>query len=178
MKKGRSAYHRTFNPEIGTKIKNANLEKILESIWDEHDHRRTAKVNDEDGSATKNESSRNFLRREVYALGLCLLKSSASPQSVVRLVEKIRASPTTRPEALSNTFHALLMCVWDTDQAISRQERSLMAMELEYAHRHRTPPELLCGFLYQSTDRKKLGVKLREGFVEPAFQQVICLDQS
>lgn len=45
-----------------------------------------------------------------------------------------------------------------------------MAMELEYARRHEVPPCLLCGFLYQSTDRRKIGERLYKDFIEPAFR--------
>ena len=169
----KNRYIRAFDWKGNKKLKYANLRKITKAIWDEHSYRKTAKVNEGDGSATKNESARNFLRREIYALGSSLLSSSSGSQLAARLVSEIRAGSITHPEALSSAFHALLMCVYEDDEDISRQERSLMAMELEYAHRHMIPPELLCGFLYQSTDRKKLGAKLRDGFVEPAFQLIL-----
>ena len=71
------------------------------------------------------------------------------------LLEKFSIK-TTRPEAMENNFHALLWCVYEGEQGYSKQERSLMSLELEYAYRHDVPPELLSGFLYQSTSRRDL----------------------
>ncbi|QFT76011.1 hypothetical protein [Erythrobacter sp. THAF29] len=168
MKK-KPTYQRAFQLSEG-RIKRTDLPKLIERIGNEYVRRKTAKVSFEDGTDTKNESAKNFLRREVYALGIALLHHGPRNWSPRALVESIRKTRTTRPEALSNVFHALLMSIFETDESINRNERSLIAKELEYAHRHEVPPEFLCGFLYQSTDRKKIGERLRSDFTEPAFR--------
>jgi hypothetical protein len=171
--KARTSYRRLFDMDERSPIKPRKLDAILEAIWDEYDYRLTAKVSDDDGSATRNETAKNFLRREVYALGRCLERSPLPSWSIEKFVRTKRENSTTRPEALSNIFHALLMCIlredYRTGTRITRQERSLMATELEYAHRHDVPPALLCGFLYQSTDRRKIR-QLPPEFREPAFR--------
>lgn len=168
MKK-RPTYQRAFQLTEG-RIKRNDLPKLIERIGNEYLRRKTAKVSFEDGTDTKNETAKNFLRREVYALGLALLHHGPKNWSPRTLVNSIRKAQTTRPETLSNVFHALLMSIFETDESINRNERSLIAKELEYAHRHAVPPELLCGFLYQSTDRKKIGERLHTDFTEPAFR--------
>lgn len=170
-RRARSGYVRAFDYDGSSPINRRKVQQFLEAIWAEYELRLSAKVSFENGSDTRNESAKNFLRREVYALGSRLERSAPQSWRFDDLVNEIRQTNTTRPAALSNIFHALLMCIYETDSRISRQERSLMAMELEYAHRHVIPPSLLCGFLYQSTDRKRIGKRLQDGFIEPAFRE-------
>ncbi len=141
--------------------------EILKDIWDEHSSRKSSEEKN-NGYETKNESAKNFLRREVYALARCLLKCPPTDWDVKELYLDLRGS-TTQPKSLENIFHVLISSIY-VDDGVSRQERSLIAQELEYAHRHKVPPKLLCGFLYQSTDRKKIHERLAEGFKEPAFR--------
>jgi hypothetical protein len=163
-------YERGFNVSSNKALSRKRLEKIMIDIWNEYDRRLTAKVSFEDGSSTRNETAKNFLRREIYVLGMYLLDEPPITWRIEDFVDGWRDTKTTRPRSLANVFHALLMCVYRSDSRISRQERSLMAKELEYAWRHEVPPSLLCGFLYQSTDRKKIGERLAEDFREPAFR--------
>ncbi len=144
------------------------IAKIIEEIWDEHSSRRIRKVSPDDASDTKNESAKNFLRREIYALG-CQILNAPPSWDASDLLEKMECK-TTRPDALENEFHALLVCVYRGEQGLTRQDRSLVSKELKYAYCHRVPPELLCGFLYQSTDRRRLSDRLEKGFIEPAFR--------
>ena len=62
------------------------------------------------------------------------------------------------------------MSVYEDDSQISRQERWLMARELEYAHRHNVPSALLAGFLLQSGLRTDIPAKIKSGYIEPAFR--------
>ena len=162
-------YKRSFSIEENTTLKPRDLEKILFEIFDEHSSRKKRKVSTNDGSATKNESAKNFLRREIYALGYRIQNSSSGKFDANGLLDA-KGRTTTRPEKLENVFHALLFFVYEGEQGFPRQERSKLARELEYAHRHRIPPELLCGFLFQSSNRNKLGKLLKSGFIEPAFR--------
>lgn len=170
MKSRISDYVRAFDPDSGKPISRRKTLEILKAVWAEYERRLGAKYWPDDGSDTRNESAKNFLRREIYALGLHLNRAEPQTWRLEDLVNEMRDTNTTRPNALSNVFHALLMCVYRADSRISRQERSLMAMELEYARRHEVPPRLLCGFLYQSTDRKSIRKRLAAGFIEPAFR--------
>lgn len=167
------AYERGFDLNDERPIGRALALKIVERIWAEHNHRLSRAYVDgvkklSGHALTKNETAKNFLRREIYAFGRCLIENPPS-WDVSEIAGRVRRNPTTRPAALARTFHALLMCIYEEDDLISRQERSLMAQELEYAHRHDVPPELLCGFLYQSGSRSSISKKLASGYVEPAF---------
>jgi hypothetical protein len=166
-------YERAFDAGVRKPIKRTLALKAIEGIWAEHHYRLSSSYIDRieqlsGYSLTKNETAKNFLRREIYALGGCLMKNPPS-WDVSEIAGEIRKRPTTRPDALTRTFHALLMCIYEEDDLISRQERSLIAQELEYAHRHNVPPELLCGFLYQSGARAEIRKKLASAYVEPAF---------
>lgn len=167
--RNRAPYERAFKIDATAPLKLSQVTKILHAIWDEHSERTRKLWMPDDGGDTKNESARNFLRREVYALAWCLRNAPPAKWEVKDIYYK-NGGRTTHPEVLDNMFHALMLCIYESDQGISRQERSLMSQELEYAYRHKIQPELLCGFLYQSTDRKKLGDRLATGFIEPAFR--------
>jgi len=166
--KNKQPYQRRFSANSVRPLSRSEVVKIIRAIWDEHSSRTTRKVSPDDGSDTKNESAKNFLRREIYALGRRIRSAPLSWDADALFEEMGRT--TTRPDALENLFHALLFCVYESEQGITRQDRSLMSKELEYAYRHRVPPELLCGFLYQSTDRRRLSDRLTAGFTEPAFR--------
>lgn len=168
--KWRGHYQRSFATEGGRALKLRDVEKATLAIGEEHYKRGRRLVSPDDGSDTRNESAKNFLRREVYALGRRLLTQKSGTELVAELFSKL-GFRTTRPEALENVFHGLLCCIYEREGGYTRQERSLIAKELEYAHRHNVPPELLCGFLYQSTDRKRLSERLESGFIEPAFRR-------
>ena len=162
-------YERSFSIDGQKPLKRSVIIRILGEIFDEHSDRVYRKVCAEDGTDTKNETAKNFLRREVYALGTRILNTSSEPWSADKFLALMDRT-TTRPAALENVFHALFFLLYEGEEGFSRQERSLMGRELEYAYRHNIPAELLAGFLYQSTDRKRLGQRLRERFVEPAFR--------
>lgn len=163
-------YTRSF--EIGARrpLKSHEFEKILYEIWREHDRRRSTKFSIEQTfGSSPNEDAKNFLRREIYALGRCL-KAVPPKWDIVEIISGLRIHKVRRPKALhGNIFHALLMGVYEEDTQIPRQERSKMAKELLYADRHNVPPEYLCGFLYQSGGRDNLEEKLNAGYLEPAF---------
>lgn len=166
----RKGYVRTFELSPTSPLTRRQVDKALVAIWDEHSRRTPTKFGENQKfGLNKNEDAKNFLRREIYALGLAL---QAMPPiwNVTDIVASVRANPVTRPEALENrVFHALFMGVYDDDSQISRQERWTMTRELEYASRHHVPPRFLCGFLYQSGGRKHLLEKLAAGYTEPGF---------
>ncbi len=165
-------YERSFSVSERRPLKRSTIIRILREIFDEHSSRAVRKVSPDDGSDTKNETAKNFLRREIYALGTRILNTLQAPWNADRFLEAMGRS-TTRPEALENVFHALLYLLYVGEQGFSRQERSLIGRELEYAYRHKVPPELVVGFLYQSTDRKRLRERLDSSFCEPAFRAAL-----
>ncbi len=167
MAKERPPFERPYDP--AKPLRRKDVERAVLAIWAEHSHRLTSTFHAGPYKPTKNESAKDFLRREIYALGAHLLRWPSAGSVVDDLVDKIRIA-RTRPDKRDDVFHALLMCMYDDDSAISRQERWLMAKELEYAHRHRIPPELVCGFLYQSGPRTEMPKKIKAGHVEPAFR--------
>lgn len=164
-------YVRTFEPLPTKPLTKRQVRQALASIWDEHSERVPASY----GASmkfglSKNEDAKNFLRREIYALGLAL-QAAPPTWNLAELVASVRANPVTRPEPLENqVFHALFMGVYDDDSQITRQERWLMTRELLYASRHNVPPRDLCGFLYQSGGRRNLLEKLTAGYIEPSFE--------
>ena len=165
----KESYKRSFSLDGKKPLKRSVIVRILGEIFDEHSDRVHRKVSAEDGTDTKNESAKNFLRREIYALGTRILNTSSEPWNGENFLALMNRT-TTRPATLENVFHALFFFLYEGEEGFSRQERSLMGRELEYAYRHKIPAELLVGFLYQSTDRKRLSQRLEEGFVEPAFR--------
>lgn len=173
MAKVRPAYDRLYYPN--KPLRRKDVERVVLAIWNEHSHRLTSRFHAGPYQPTKNESAKDFLRREIYALGAHLLRWSPASSVMEELVDKIR-SARTRPDKRGDVFHALLMCMYEDDSVISRQERWLMAKELAYAHRHRIPPELVCGFLYQSGPRTEMPKKIKAGYIEPAFREQLAED--
>lgn len=165
-------YERAFKPRPVRPLKRKVVDDALLAIWREFEARLpSAYAADQKFGLSKNEDAKNFLRREVYALGRAL-QNSPPKWDVAELVASSRVHRTTRIEALEGrVFHALLMGVYHEDSLIKRQERWSMAKELEYADRHDVPPEHLCGFLYQSGGRSNLLKKLAAGYREPAFRK-------
>lgn len=154
-----------------TRLAPRDVNQITLDIWREHSRRLGSSFGaDQPYGVSKNEDAKNFLRREVYALGL-VLKTKPQRWNLSKLLVKERSHATTRRDVLGqNIFHDLLMSIYEDDSQISRQERWTMAKELEYAYRHSIPPEFLCGFIYQSGGRKNLLKKLDADYIEPAFR--------
>lgn len=177
MAKPSRVYRRCFDLASPRPMQKKGVLEALEAIWREHRTRLSGAfaLNQKFG-VSKNEDAKNFLRREVYVLGLALRRRPPR-WNVSEFISSIRAHPTTRITALEGQiFQALLMGVYEEDSTISRQERWVMSRELEYAFAHGVPPEFLCGFLYQSGGRKNLLEKLESGFAEPAFRAELAED--
>ena len=166
----RRTYLRKFQPNPDQPLTLRQVSDALLAIWDGHTTRLPTRWGDKQpyGEATPNENAKNFLRREIYALGLAL-KTNPPEWEMADLIKLIRGKPVTRPEVLGRVFHALFLALYEDDDGIDRHERRMLAKELEYAYRHEVPPEYLCGFIHQSGGRKNLSIKLEDGYVEPAF---------
>lgn len=166
----KSGFKRPYDPNAGQPISRQKALRTVNLIWDEYTWRMSSAAHQGPYKPTKNESGRNFLLREIYALGLHLLSNPPTDWGTKDILGKVRTH-LTRPDKAGDVFHDLFMSVFDSDEGtISRQERHLMARELEYARRHEVPPELLCGFLYQSGPRTEISRKLAAGYVEPTFR--------
>lgn len=154
-------------------LKKRTVEQALLKIWEEHGNRMTAACSVQEFSPTKNESAKNYLRREIYKLGRRLIKSPPTSWSTADIVVKVRGEKNRRTDKLGEVFHDLLMAVYDEDfPQLDRQERWSMTQELEYARRHNVHSKYLCGFLYQSGPRGEIRKKLKAGYIEPAFRQL------
>lgn len=187
----KKSYERLFDSDSEAPLSKRRADAAAGAIWDEYEirfkreeRRRKALKQKRKGNSevfvpppektkegwtlSKNETSINFLRREIYALGLALIRNEPD-WDVADLVTAVRVRPTTRPEKLDNVFHALFMTGFQDDERLSRQARWKLAKEAEYAHRHDVPPGLLCGFLYQSGDNNEIARKLASGYFEPAY---------
>lgn len=163
-------YERPYSPTAQKSISAFLVDKAVLAIWKEYERRLSGTFKIDDHIHTKNESAKNFLRREIYVLGKHLIDFPPKNWSISDLPGKVRIKSSTRPHALENVFHALFMSLYEEDSQISRQERWLMARELQYAQKHNVPPELLCGFLYQSGPRAEIAMKLENNYIEPAFR--------
>ena len=165
-------YVRSFGVQPDRRLNERNVLSALTEIWREHSVRCDSAFGKMlQFGLSKNENAKNFLRREVYALGL-ELKRMPQRWNLAEFIASIRVHKTTRLDALNGrVFPALLLGVYEEDSSITRQERWVMSKELEYAEAHNVPPEFLCGFLYQSGGRQDLLKKLAAGFVEPAFRK-------
>lgn len=171
----RKPYKRVIPKRIGARY----VRTALTAIDLEHFNRRSSKAHKEIYEPTKNETRKNFLRREIYALGRALIDSKSNI-NWTKMLNDHRLKTYTRPDSLDNIFHILFLLFRDEDLNITRQyedinitrqERSNMAKELLYAHRHSIPEELLVGFIYQSGPRSDLPKKLEdEDYLEPAFR--------
>lgn len=166
----KSSYHRRFGARSGP-LARREVFQILTEIWKEHDRRRSSSfVAEQEFNMSKNEDAKNFLRREIYALGL-FLTENPTKWDLTQLISDMRATKSTKEDSVRDRiFHLLLMGLFEEDSVISRQERWSMSRELEYARRHEIPPELICGFIFQSGGRSRLNDKLKAGFIEPAFR--------
>ena len=164
-------YRRLFPERPRKPISLKVADAAVAAIWEEHDRRRSRKFLDDDGADTKAESANYFLMREIYALGLAVMHSPPS-WKMETLLEKVRDLRFSTRTPMNNTFHVLLMSVWESDVQVSRQRRWNMAKEMEYAHRHSIPPNLLCGFLLQTGSNKKVLKKLQDDYVEPSFRSL------
>lgn len=169
------SYVREFSVKAERPLSKAGTEKILESIWREYERRLSSKfANGLRFGLSRNENAKNFLRREIYALGMALNRKK--PKWEISELLTHRSNKSTRHKAVEgHVFHVLLMVLYDDDSQISRQERWTMARELEYAFRHRVPSRYLTGFLFQSGGRKDLVAKLKEEYVEPGFEDQAVL---
>ena len=170
MGKTSAGYRRMYVVGTVTPMKKATAAAATLAIWDEHNRRLKFDGVNEGFAPTKNENAKNFLRREIYILGRELIRVPPQRWTVADLARSIRPVPLGRDEPLAHVFHALLMSVYEDDSQISRQERWLMARELEYAHRHNVPSALLAGFLLQSGLRTEIPAKIKSGYIEPAFR--------
>ncbi len=173
MPRGKQAYIRLYKQDCKRPLTQKEMVNIVLSIWSEFANRLRSHSGLSEFSPTKNENAKNFLRREIYALGLAIQKNQPTTFYPKDLIDKMRLKPTTRTDFSPGVFHALFMCVYEEDDVISRSERWMMTRELKYAKRHGIPPELLCGFLLQSGTRKDIGRKLESGYIEPAFRHLL-----
>ena len=172
MPKKNFVYERAFDPTSDKPLTRKKVVKAIEAIFGGYERRSGTRAEGLNYTKTKNEDPKYFLRREIYALGILMIKNPPESYSPADLVEHMRQRPSTRPDVEPKTFHALLMCVYkdDDDKGLSRKERWDMAKELSYAYRHDVPPKLLTGFLLQSGKRSEIPKKLKDGYIDPAFR--------
>ena len=81
---------------------------------------------------------RNVLRRETYSLAKEMI-DALKENEALKVLDDLR---------IDDVFRAIVSLVVTADE-ISREEQTRYACELEYARRHRMPPELLIGFILQ-----------------------------
>lgn len=111
-----------------------------------------------------------YLKREVYRLvRRCIDKQAVN--LLRELVAKDESSP--RPTAYNeqDPFYWGFMFVCGMDKRVSRQDRWRFSNELQYAHKHNVPPELLVGFVYQIGRSDKLRERLRNGQMEEWYKE-------
>lgn len=171
------AFQRAFDPKKEKPLSKKQVLNALRDIELAYDVRTNTRFREDPGSGferTKAESAAYFLRREIYALGCHMKKRSPTTYDPQDLIDAMRPKKTTRPDKEPGVFHALFMAMYDEDTGQSRRDRWWMAQELEYAWRHRVPPELLAGFLLQSGPRKEIIKKIKSGYIEPGFRELLA----
>lgn len=125
------------------------------------------------------EAAIGFLKRQSYELIIKYIKHGD-----VRTFERaVRYEGRPLPSQVridENPFHFGLLALFPTgtdyEDLISRQDRSAFALQMLYASRHRVPPRLLTGFLYQTGSLPQLRERLKEGFVEEGFERYYNAD--
>jgi hypothetical protein len=137
------------------------------TIHDEWERRLKTqdKLGVRDKRAPPYDTPNGFLKREVYRLvRRCINKQAVN--LLRELVAKDDSSP--RPTAYNeqDPFYWGFMFVCGMDKRVSRQDRWRFSNELQYAHKHNVPPELLVGFIYQIGKSDWLRERLRNGQME------------
>ena len=69
-----------------------------------------------------------------------------------------------------NPFHFGLLALFADDSVVSKQDRSLFAMQMLYAYHHGIPPAFLIGFIYQAGSKEEIKRKLSDGCIERGFE--------
>ena len=126
------------------------------------------------GRGLSPQTSRNgeFLRA-VYALVLSY-RDCGKLEIIKKLVEKDGNAPARGPTFEENPFHWALLSVFsEQGDGPDRRERSLFAYQMLYADRHKVPPHLLIGFIYQCGKQTPISQRLKQGEIEPGFSGVI-----
>ena len=114
------------------------------------------------------ESANAWFKREAYRFLRDYISSGR-----MALFDKI-ARLDRRPhklvsEATENPFKLGLLAMF-VDESISRSDRHVFGNQMLYAHRHDVPAEFLNGFIAVSGKPAAIAQKLKDGSVEPGFE--------
>lgn len=130
-------------------------------VWEWSDRKQGKHGGDESPNAWFKREAYRFLRPYVLEGEERFLESVAlKDERPNKLVE----------DAIKNPFKLglLAMCV---DESISRSDRHVFGNQMLYAHIHDVPPEFLNGFIAVSGKPAVIAEKLKQGVVEPGFDQ-------
>lgn len=115
------------------------------------------------------DSAMGYLKRESYRIIIHFIKIEET-SFFERVVRRDGRALTSRVKLDENPFHFGLLALFNGDDVLTRQDRSVFSMQMLYAYRHCIPPKLLIGFSYQSGSKDDIRRKLAEHYVEDGFK--------
>lgn len=130
------------------------------------------------GKPTRRAESPNaWFKREAYRLLKHYVEADRMGE-FRSLVRKDSRAPRIVEEALKNPFKLGLLAIGSDDSMLTRKDRQVFGNQMLYAWVHDVPPEFLNAFLAISGGPVLIGRKLKEGFVEPGFEERVIRSRS
>ena len=115
------------------------------------------------------ETATGYIKREAYRI-IIHYWTNGHGSLFERVVRRDGRALTSRVRLDENPFHFGLLALFSDDSIVSRQDRSVFAMQMLYAYHHGVPPTFLIGFLYQAGSKEEIRRKLAAGTIEPGFE--------
>lgn len=115
------------------------------------------------------ETATGYVKREAYRI-IIHYWTSGRGSFFEQVVRRDGRALTSRVRLDENPFHFGLLALFADDGVVSRQDRSVFAMQMLYAYHHGVPPTFLIGFIYQAGSKEEIRRKLAAGTIEPGFE--------
>lgn len=141
--------------------------------WDEFEDQLTAAVRERNAPAHRRppfDTARGYLKREVYRY-VCERLEKKAAVALEWCIEEARGGrQPRRPSFKENPFHWVLLGLQDNPELnLKKGEVSRFGRQLLYGRRHKVPPELLIGFIYQTGSPALINRKLADDERESWF---------
>ena len=121
------------------------------------------------GTPSPAETATGYVKREAYRI-IIHYWSNGFGSLFEQVVRRDGRALTSRVRLDENPFHFGLLALFSDDSVISRQDRSVFAMQMLFAYHHGVPPTFLIGFIYQAGSKEEIRRKLAAGTIEPGFE--------
>ncbi len=142
----------------------AEFNAISRTLIDEWERRKKLR-----GQLPPAESANGYLKRESYRIIVHYI-SHERTRFFEGVIRRDGRGLTARVKLEENPFHFGLLALFADDSVVSKQDRSLFAMQMLYAYHHAIPPAFLIGFIYQAGSKEVIKRKLSDGYVELGFE--------